>query len=56
MNWNALKKVSGITSANGHLPMSTADHQQLKILLLGNVYLCAIGVLGFFGGSALNPR
>jgi hypothetical protein len=56
MNWNALRKVSGITSANGRLPASIADHQQLKILLLGNVYLCTIGALGFFGGNALDPR
>jgi hypothetical protein len=56
MDWNALKKVSGIMNANGHLPMSIADHQQLKILFLGNVYFHAIGVLGFFGGNSLNPR
>jgi hypothetical protein len=43
-------------SANGNLPVSTADHQQLKILLLGNVYLHTIGVLGFFGGNMLDPR
>jgi hypothetical protein len=55
MNWSALKKVSGITNVNGHLPASIADHQQLKILL-GNVYLRAIGALGFFGGNTLNPR
>jgi hypothetical protein len=56
MNWSALKKVSGITNANGRLPASIADHQQLKILLLGNIYLRAIGALGFFWGNVLNPR
>jgi hypothetical protein len=56
MNWNALKKVSGIMNANGRLPASIADHRQLKILLLGNVYLRAIGTLRFFEGNALNPR
>jgi hypothetical protein len=56
MNLNALRKVCGIMSANGCLPVSIADHRQLKILLLGNVYLCTIGALGFFGLNALDLR
>jgi hypothetical protein len=56
MNQNALKKVGGIMSANRRLPASIADHRQLKILLLGNVYLCAIGALGFFGQNVLDSR
>jgi hypothetical protein len=55
MNWNAPKKVSGIMNANGRLPASIADHRQLKILL-GNVYLRAIGALRFFEGNTLGPR
>jgi hypothetical protein len=43
-------------SVNVRLPASIADHRQLKILLFGNIYLRAIGVLQFFGQNALDPR